>query len=99
MLISLLAYPRAGLCHYIFSTSLRTSSPSIISILPNIMTLSNVLFLRALLFLALSTICLVAGTLVPRDCSPIETKKNYLAKYTPWIREVQHGVSGFLLFF
>jgi hypothetical protein len=63
MLISL-PYPRAGLCHYLFSRisrSFRISSPFINSILSNIMTLSNMLFLRALLFFALATISLVAG--------------------------------------
>jgi hypothetical protein len=102
MLISL-PYLRAGLHHYTPPTPFRISSPFIISILSNIMTLSIVLFLRALLFFALAT-SLAAGP-VPQAAGParpIAKEKDYLIRYpgVPWVRAINSlEVSIFLLFF
>ena len=93
MLISL-PYLRAGLRHYIFSISFRISSPFIIYILSNIMTLSIVSFLRALLFFALATSLATGAPVGPAGpapqtvAKPLEQEKVFLSKdQGEWIRE------------
>ena len=105
MLISL-PYLRAGLCHHTFSTSFRISSPFYHFHPLNIMTLSIVLFLRALFFVALVT-SLAAGNPIPtteensfEGFKPINEEKEFLLGAEGWTRlPPPEGVSRFFVIF